>query len=148
MSGITSTADAGIRPPTSIPATAVTNSTGATPATIVGVISTSTTSASTQTALTLSGVSGVLEFATLSNTSGSTLTATLSKITIDGVVVYSETGSILTAFAKNAVGSYGANSAIGASGALSNQPFNSSVLLEFASDGTNLAEYHYRYYLT
>ena len=70
-------------------------------------------------------------------------------ITIDGIEVYNETASMLNSKVRNAVGAFGGSSpSSAATGSLASLPFNSSLLIEFASDGTNLGTCNFRYYLT
>lgn len=81
--------------------------------------------------------SGTIQFIGLHNGSGSTVTASHLKITIDGVEVYDETGSIANIKSKIAVGwIYGTASFT--SGGFQEVPYFQSLKIEYASDATNL----------
>jgi len=144
MSGISSTDPGNQLTPTSIPATTTSPAGGGKPSTALGFPFASTTSASTQTAVTLSGVTGVLEFAALTNTAGTSSTDSLLQITVDGVEIYSETGIIAQNATKTAVGAFSSAASI----ALATQTFTNSLLIEFASDGTDTMEMSWRFFLT
>lgn len=134
------------RPPTSIPATAPISSQQGAMDILLGALTSSTTSASTQTPLDITASSGVLEYVGISCTTA--LTASLLKITIDGLVVYNETGALGTTSVKNAIGGGSGNSPDTATASLVKMPFNISAKIEFASDGTNTAKCIFRDYLT
>ena len=135
----------GDKPATSIPVMASYLSGGFRPDAILGSESASTTSASTQTPVDLTG-SGVIEYVGLS--CATALTASLLKITIDGVIVFNETGALTTNHILPCIGSSMGASATAVGGSLAKIPYKSSLKIEFASDGTQTATCYYRKYVT
>ena len=97
--------------------------------------------------LNISGDSGVLEFLSISATTGVTLTASELKITRDGIVIYDRTGAITGGGAAIPVGTASATGGIQGI-AFGNLVWNDSILVEYASDGTNTAFAVERHYLT
>lgn len=143
MSGIGSTNALTLPPPTSIPVGAQLDvGTGSSVAARVGGLSASKTTVGLTTVISLA-VPGVLEYAGLS--ASTALTASEFKITINGTVVYDRTGTISLNGGFTPVGVFTAQAGNGVSLAI--QPFN-TLLIEYASDGTNTAFATYRYYLT
>ena len=147
MSGISSTLTGGLKPPSSIPANPTVLQIGANLQGLTGGTTATTTSASLGDAINISGASGVLQFACVLTAAGITVSPSEFKVTIDGVVVYDETGSIGALQSKMAVGTaYDGTGEMGV--VLDTMIFNNSCRVEFASDGVDTLSCITRHYLT